>query len=85
MAKVNDTGTTESEQDRAAGSVSEVARMSLKLGPTAFGGPAVHVAMLREEIVARRGWMTDAYFLDLLAAANLIPGPNSTESACRPE
>jgi chromate transporter len=46
---------------------------------SAFGGPAAHIAMLRDEIVSRRGWMSDAYFLDLLAAANLIPGPNSTE------
>ena len=57
----------------------EVAGLSLKLGFTAFGGPAAHVAMLRDEIVTRRKWMTDAYFLDLLAATNLIPGPNSTE------
>ena len=63
----------------SSGSVSEVARLSLKLGLTAFGGPAAHIAMLRDEIVTRRGWMTDAYFLDLLAATNLIPGPNSTE------
>ena len=64
---------------RSIGSVSEVARLALKLGLTAFGGPAAHIAMLRDEIVTRRGWMTDAYFLDLLAATNLIPGPNSTE------
>jgi chromate transporter len=57
----------------------EVARLALKLGLTAFGGPAAHIAMLREEIVVRRAWMNDAYFLDLLAATNLIPGPNSTE------
>jgi len=59
--------------------VAEVARLSLKLGLTAFGGPAAHIAMLRDEVVTRRQWMTDAYFLDLLAATNLIPGPNSTE------
>jgi chromate transporter len=62
-----------------AGSLAEVAALSLKLGLTAFGGPAAHIAMLRDEVVTRRGWMTDAYFLDLLAATNLIPGPNSTE------
>lgn len=59
--------------------VREVALVALKLGATAFGGPAAHVAMLREEIVTRRRWMSDAHFLDLLGAVNLIPGPNSTE------
>jgi len=53
----------------------EVAR----LGCTAFGGPAVHIAMLREEVVTRRKWMSDEEFVDLLGATNLIPGPNSTE------
>src|ERR671911_2004202 len=57
----------------------EVARVALKLGLTAFGGPAAHIAMLREETVVRRQWLTDAYFLDLVGATNLIPGPNSTE------
>src|SRR5688572_2591892 len=57
----------------------EVAQVALKLGVTAFGGPAAHIAMLREETVVRRQWLTDAYFLDLVGATNLIPGPNSTE------
>lgn len=56
-----------------------VAQVALKLGFTAFGGPAAHIAMLREETVVRRQWLTDAYFLDLVGATNLIPGPNSTE------
>lgn len=60
-------------------SLGEVARMALKLGFTAFGGPAAHIAMLREETVTRRGWLSDQYFLDLVGATNLIPGPNSTE------
>jgi chromate transporter len=64
---------------RPPGPLAEVAALSLKLGLTAFGGPAAHIAMLRDEVVSRRGWMSDAYFLDLLAATNLIPGPNSTE------
>ena len=85
MANANEAVTTGSEQNHPAGSVSEVARMSLKLGFTAFVGPAAHIALLREEIFTRSGWMTDAYFLDLLAAANLIPGPNSIESACMPQ
>src|SRR5687768_2588999 len=59
--------------------LAEVAQVALKLGVTAFGGPAAHIAMLREETVIRRKWLTDAYFLDLVGATNLIPGPNSTE------
>ncbi|MBI3737549.1 MAG: chromate efflux transporter [Chloroflexi bacterium] len=59
----------------------EVAKLFLKLGFTAFGGPAAHVAMFHEEVVARRKWLTDEEFLDLLGATNLIPGPNSTEMA----
>ncbi|HEU5098288.1 MAG TPA: chromate efflux transporter [Roseiflexaceae bacterium] len=57
----------------------EVALLALKLGLTAFGGPAAHIAMLRDEVVRRRKWVTDEHFLDLLGATNLIPGPNSTE------
>jgi chromate transporter len=59
--------------------LAEVATVALKLGCTAFGGPAAHIAMLREEVVSRRKWLSDAYFLDLIGATNLIPGPNSTE------
>ena len=59
--------------------LAEVTRVALKLGVTAFGGPAAHIAMLREETVVRRQWLTDTYFLDLVGATNLIPGPNSTE------
>lgn len=59
----------------------EVAGVFFKLGLTAFGGPAAHVALMREEVVKRRRWIDDQGFLDLLGAANLIPGPNSTEMA----
>lgn len=59
--------------------MSELVRLCLRLGLTAFGGPAAHIAMLRDEVVARRGWLSDQHFLDLLGATNLIPGPNSTE------
>lgn len=59
----------------------EVAAVFLRLGFTAFGGPAAHVALMEDEIVRRRGWLTHAEFLDLLGATNLIPGPNSTEMA----
>lgn len=61
------------------GTVAEVALLALRLGFTSFGGPAAHIAMLRQEVVTRRAWVTDAHFLDLLGATNLIPGPNSTE------
>ncbi len=57
----------------------EVARVFLKLGTIAFGGPAAHIGMMRDEVVGRRQWLSDQEFLDLLGAANLIPGPNSTE------
>ncbi len=61
--------------------LSELARLFLRLGVTAFGGPAAHISMMRDEVVARRKWLADQHFLDLLGATNLIPGPNSTEMA----
>lgn len=62
-------------------SLAEVAFVFLKLGTIAFGGPAAHLALMEEEFVRRRRWLTEAEFLDRLAAANLIPGPSSTEVA----
>ena len=62
-------------------SVREIALLFLRLGLTAFGGPAAHIAMFRDEVVTRRKWLSDEEFLDLLGATNLIPGPNSTEMA----
>ncbi|AHG89719.1 chromate transporter, chromate ion transporter (CHR) family [Gemmatirosa kalamazoonensis] len=59
----------------------ELALLFLRLGTTAFGGPAAHVAMMEDEVVRRRGWLTREAFLDYLGATNLIPGPNSTELA----
>jgi chromate transporter len=59
----------------------EVTGAFLKLGATAFGGPAAHIGMFRQEFVQRRKWLSDEQFLDLLGATNLIPGPNSTEMA----
>jgi chromate transporter len=61
--------------------LSELIRLFLRLGFTAFGGPAAHIAMFRDEVVTRRQWMTDQHFMDLLGVTNLIPGPNSTEMA----
>lgn len=58
-----------------------LARLFLKLGFTAFGGPAAHIAMMQEEVVNRLRWMDHQHFLDLIGATNLIPGPNSTEMA----
>ncbi len=57
----------------------ETARLFLKLGILAFGGPSAHIAMLEDEVVERRQWMSRQHFLDLVGATNLIPGPNSTQ------
>ena len=57
----------------------EVAWLFFKLGSIAFGGPAAHIAMMEDEIVKKRKWMSPQHFLDLIGATNLIPGPNSTE------
>jgi len=59
----------------------ELAGLFLRLGATAFGGPAAHIAMMKAEVVDRRRWLSEERFLDLLGATNLIPGPNSTEMA----
>jgi chromate transporter len=62
-------------------SLAELAFVFLKLGATTFGGPAAHIAMMEDEFVRKRHWITEAEFLDRLAAASLIPGPSSTEVA----
>ena len=61
--------------------VREVAKLFLRLGFTAFGGPAAHIALMEDEVVARRTWINRQHFLDLVSALNFIPGPNSTELA----
>src|SRR5690606_20626669 len=71
------TGTASGTEEK--GALREVAWVAFKLGCTAFGGPAAHIAMLREEIVARRKWTTEQHFVDLIGVTNLLPGPNSTE------
>ncbi len=57
----------------------EIIKLFFKLGSIAFGGPAAHIAMMENEVVKKRMWMTQEHFLDLVGATNLIPGPNSTE------
>ena len=59
--------------------LTEIAKVFFKLGCFAFGGPAAHIAMMEAEVVDKRKWMTREYYLDLIGATNLIPGPNSTE------
>jgi len=61
--------------------LTEVAALFLKLGVTAFGGPAAHIAIMHDQTVKKRKWLSDQQFLDLVGATNLIPGPNSTEMA----
>jgi chromate transporter len=62
-------------------SLCELAAFFLRLGTVAFGGPAGHIAMMEDELVRRRKWLTREKFLDLLGASNLIPGPSSSELA----
>jgi chromate transporter len=64
---------------KAENKLLEVAKVFFKLGCFAFGGPAAHIAMMEEEVVNKRKWMTRQHYLDLIGATNLIPGPNSTE------
>jgi len=59
----------------------ELAVLFLRLGTLSMGGPAAHIAMMEDEVVRRRRWMTNERFLDMLGVCNLIPGPNSTEMA----
>lgn len=59
----------------------DLTRLFLRLGFFAYGGPAAHISMMRDEVVDRKGWYTDEEFLDMMGFTNLIPGPNSTEMA----
>ncbi|SET75551.1 chromate efflux transporter [Stigmatella erecta] len=80
---MNDPGDTRGLAPRhpEARRLKEVALLFLRLGFTSFGGPAAHMALMEDEVVRRRRWLSRGEFLDLLGAANLIPGPNSTELA----
>lgn len=64
-----------------SGEIKQLAKLFLKLGVIGFGGPAAHIAMMKNEVVTQRKWLTEQHFLDLMGATNLIPGPNSTEMA----
>ena len=59
----------------------EVALLFLRIGATAFGGPAVYIAIMQRETVRNRHWLSDQEYLDMVGAANIIPGPNATEMA----
>lgn len=61
--------------------IRDIAKLFLKLGIIGFGGPAAHIAMMQDEVVTKRKWLSEQHFLDLIGATNLIPGPNSTEMA----
>jgi len=71
----------EREAPDRPGELRELAQLFLRLGTIAFGGPAAHIAMMEDEVVRRREWLTHDDFLDMISACNLIPGPNSTEMA----
>lgn len=75
------TGAAPPEELSGCSDLGDLARLFFRLGTTAFGGPAVHIAMMEDEVVRRRRWLTHESFLDMISACNLIPGPNSTEMA----
>lgn len=81
MANLQEVAQPSSSNEPGSTSLSEIALLFLRLGATSFGGPAAHIAMMEEEVVRRRNWLSRDQFLDLLGATNLIPGPNSTELA----
>jgi chromate transporter len=69
------------EKKAARCSLATLSLLFLRIGATAFGGPAAHIPVIRQEVVLKRKWLTEQEFLDLLSVTNLIPGPNSTEMA----
>lgn len=78
--KLPDQAPSATEQPTSA-RLYELAGIFLRLGFTAFGGPAAHIAMMRQEVVQRRKWLSDERFMDMVGIVNLLPGPNSTELA----
>src|ERR1700740_260475 len=80
MAADNMVASTQSETKRER-PLLEIAKEFLRLGFVAYGGPAAHIAMMEEQFVRRRAWLTRERFLDLVGAVNLLPGPSSTELA----
>jgi chromate transporter len=68
-------------QNSPGGRLRALAVLFLKLGTISFGGPAAHIALMEDEVVRKRQWVTRSQFLDMLGLTNLIPGPNSTEMA----
>ena len=81
MARDKPTYTMVRPSPASGSQILQIAGLFLRLGITAFGGPAAHISVFHDEVVERRKWLTDQEFLDLLGATNLIPGPNSTEMA----
>ena len=81
LARDVSTAVDEMPPSRERTPLKELALLFLKLGTIAFGGPAAHIAMMDDEVVRRRKWMSRERFLDYIGATNLIPGPNSTELA----
>jgi chromate transporter len=79
--KETTTDTATVARDASGTALRQIALSFLRLGTTAFGGPAAHIAMMEEEFVRRRGWVSHGEFLDMLGASNLVPGPSSTEMA----
>ena len=68
-------GYTTVDEPTTQASLAELARYFVRLGFTAFGGPAAHIAIMEDDVVRRRRWLTRAHFMDMLAATQLVPGP----------
>lgn len=81
MALEDASARTAAADEASVGQLKQIALSFLRLGTIAFGGPAAHIAMMDEEFVRRRAWVSRADFLDMLGASNLVPGPSSTEMA----
>jgi chromate transporter len=81
MSAPPDNSGTDEPRSFSPATLAEVARSYLRLGMTAFGGPAAHLAFMRSELVVRRNWVSEQELLDLIGGASLLPGPTSTEVA----